>query len=593
MSMGTASFAVMAPVGDAWLASWQLLRGRPKAAPNSCCLRQLHRSPGLAARGGGDADGSIDVLPTGAIEGMRPGTSGLRKKTRVWAETDRFTLNFAQALAVGWSIPCGVERVLVCGDGREYSEEALGILCSVLAGNGVKELLVAPGPTTTPAASAAVRRLRLDGAVLMTASHNPGGIDGDFGIKFNTGPDGAPAREPLTEAVYSASLGLQELRVKPTYQTRTIDPDEQYVAQLKQCFDWAQLRRALAGRRVLVDAMHGAAGPVAKRLLCDELGANEGDTLYRCQPRPDFGGAHPDPNLKWATDLALAAGLDGRGQYVQSPKIDLGCALDGDGDRNMIVGAGCFVTPSDSLAVLASRAHKIKWFRERGGLKALARSMPTSQAVDRVAAKLGVPCFETPTGWKYFGNLMDAYQPLLCGEESFGTGADHIREKDGLFALLAWLSVLDDGEQVSDVLKKHWLSFGRDLYCRFDFEGCDSVKADRLFAHLRLLSDDQQQGESYSISEFEYRDPVDNSVSSQQGFVLTYPKSNERAVFRLSGTGSAGATVRLYLERYIPEPSPADIDAVPSIVLTDLAVRAMQLADFATFLGTTVPDVVT
>ncbi|KAJ8606762.1 hypothetical protein CTAYLR_009558 [Chrysophaeum taylorii] len=540
-------------------------------------------------RGGAAEDDSIVILETSPIEGMRPGTSGLRKKTRVWVEDPTYTLNFAQSLMDGWCVPKGVRSLVIGGDGREYSGECFEILASVAAANGVHRI-VAPkgGVISTPAASALVRRLGVDGAVLMTASHNPGGLDGDFGIKFND-RDGSPAREDLTEAVYAASKTLKRIYIKRTNplinnNVEMVDANDAYVAVLRECFDFEFLREKLRRASFVFDAMHGAAGPAARRVLADEL---QGDPscLLRCDPRPDFGGGHPDPNLKWAADLASRFGLDSTGSSTSNfedifPVI--GCACDGDGDRNMIVGAGIFVTPSDSLAVLAARAHKIRWFGRK--LAAVARSMPTSRAVDRVAAHLGIPCLETPTGWKYFGNLMERYSPFLCGEESFGTGADHVREKDGLWAFLAWLSILDDGETVKDVMHSHWRQFGRDLYARYDFEEVDAASAAEMFDFLRSRD---------GVEEFDYTDPVDGSRATRQGIILDFPDTNERAVFRLSGTGSAGATVRLYLERYVPNPAQKDLDAVPAIVLADLARTAMSFARLPDFLGKSDPDVVT
>lgn len=556
-----------------------------------------------AARGGG---GEIPLdFP---CDEMRMGTSGLRKKTAVWCSTPQYTLKFAWSLLLGWCAPHGVKIVLLGGDGREYSAEAGDVLARVLASNGVR-VVWCEDPIATPAASAIVRRRKLDGAVLMTASHNPGGADGDFGVKFNTGPDGAPAKEHLTEAVREASIQLsgnasayippESKELADSFETCSSTAD--YVSLLLgECFDADVVARAIKDRSVLVDAMHGAAGPAASALFKSCLrGLSEGDEdgserceLARCDPRPDFGGCHPDPNLKWASDLATRAGLDDSGSPLsegdpEAGVVDFGAALDGDGDRNMIVGAGIFVSPSDSLAVLAARAHKIRWFVERGGLKAVARSMPTSRAVDRVASRLGIPCYETPTGWKFFGNLMEKYSEVgggfLCGEESFGTGADHIREKDGLWAVLAWLSILEPGESVKDALVKHWQDFGRDLYCRYDFEECDSQKADEFFKHL------EQEFDS-----FEYVDPVDGSVSKNQGIILDFPSTLERAVFRKSGTGSVGATVRLYLERYVPNPTQGDLEAVPTLALSDLADRAITLTRLEQFLGrSATPDVIT
>lgn len=536
-------------------------------------------------------------LDTKPILGMRPGTSGLRKKTKVWRDEPMFTLNFCQALMDGWVKPAGVKTLVVGGDGRYYSLEALERVCQVAAANGVERLVVpVNGVVSTPGASALVRTLKADGAVLLTASHNPGGEDGDFGIKFNTA-DGSPAREVWTEAVYDQSRELSSVqyvdvpigsldepgeRAFGPASLQIIDDISVYVDQLKQCFDFEALKAKLEGKQVLIDAMHGAAGPAAVRVF-DELGCR--DAVMRSEPLPDFGGCHPDPNLKWAHELRDKCGIDASGKTIDAEQGPwLGAALDGDGDRNMILGKGCFVTPSDSLAVLCARADRIPWFSQ--GLKAVARSMPTSRALDRVASKLGVTCFETPTGWKYFGNLMEAHSPFLCGEESFGTGSNHVREKDGLWAVLAWLSILNDNEQISDVLRAHWSKFGRDLYARYDYEAVDAQGADAMFDHLRGLGDDR-------ISEFSYVDPVDGSTATKQGIILNFDDTDERAVFRLSGTGSQGATVRLYLEKYIAEPTDADLDATPALELTHLAKRAIDIASLEAFIKRQDPDVIT
>jgi len=506
---------------------------------------------------------------------------------------------------------------------------------------------VAPagGVIATPAASALVRSMRADGAVLLTASHNPGGPDGDFGVKFNTGPDGAPAKEDVTDRVWEASKSVREITTLDEASRRRIadavydddkggeggagstsssssfsvvsedgavscvvevvDGTEAYASLLAECFDLDAIRQNLpAGFRVVVDAMHGAAGPAARRVL-GPLGDRLDVELLRCDPRPDFGGAHPDPNLKWAAALAARCGVASSGVGAPDdtagadPLPDLGAALDGDGDRNMILGANCFVTPSDSLAVLAAKSSAIPWFARRGPLAAAARSMPTSRALDRVCARLGLECYETPTGWKYFGNLMERHAPFLCGEESFGTGADHVREKDGLWAVLAWLSVLAEADSPTDVrsvLEAHWRSYGRDLYCRWDYEEVDAAAANALVDGLRRHADGESLPDTIpglvGIREFSYVDPVDGSQASRQGIIADFD-GDARAIFRLSGTGSQGATIRLYLERYVAEPSDEDLARDAATALEDLGRRATALADLERLTGRTAPSVIT
>jgi len=592
-----------------------------------CSARALmtgRAMPRKVARGG--ALGA--AVATAPIEGMRPGTSGLRKRTSVWEGTPNYVENFAQAIVDGWrdvgGFPAaGGGTMVLGGDGRYFGEAAIAKIVGVLAGNGVAKIVIPlRGVISTPGASALVRRSKADGAILLTASHNPGGPDADFGIKFNTGPDGAPAKEFLTEAVYEKANALAEYRTVASAialdapgsyrvgdaSVEVVDALDEYVAGLKECFDFGALKKFCADHKpaLLLDAMHGAAGPAAVRVFQEELGV-DASNLYRCDPRPDFGGAHPDPNLKWAADLVKRAALnpDGSPGACAEPPLALGVAFDGDGDRNMIVGHQFFCSPSDSLAVLAARSDGIKWFADRGGLKACARSMPTSRALDRVAAKRGLECYETPTGWKFFGNLMELKSPFLCGEESFGTGADHVREKDGLWAALAWLSVLAEANAgsesfvgVADVVRDHWREFGRDLYCRHDYEEVASEGAEAMMARLaELCGADGATLKALdegleSCTSFGYADPLDGSETTNQGMVLAF-EGGGRVVFRLSGTGSAGATVRVYIEQPLPSPSDADLDLVASDALAGLADRGKAVADLHAFIDRESPSVIT
>lgn len=482
---------------------------------------------------------------------------------------------------------------------------------------------------STPAVSAAIRRReggQAQGGIVLTASHNPGGPGEDFGIKYNE-DFGQPAGEEFTEALYKKSLELTTFKtvehsdeidldsdvgttftVTETSVVTIIDPFESYLEALKSCFDFEGLKQFCQrdGVSVLFDGMHGAGGPFARRVLIDELGLPE-SSLLRCNPLPDFGKCHPDPNLTYAADLVKTMGLKADGSPDTAAEIDsipmLGAANDGDGDRNLIAGAQCFVTPSDSLAMICDNWEAIPHFAKAGGPKGVARSMPSSAALDVVAEARGIPCFSTPTGWKFFGNLMSSkemfggtdYTPFLCGEESFGTGSDHIREKDGLWAVLSWLSILmhynnnvlegDPLVTVKDVVKRHWAKYGRHFYCRYDYEAVESDAANEVMDNIRKSFVDGdlssvEKGEIMLIdaTEFGYTDPVDGSQTSNQGLILTfkYPSGDSaRVIFRLSGTGSAGATIRMYLERFEKDVSKHE-EAAP-IALKSLADRALSL----------------
>ncbi|GAX23219.1 hypothetical protein FisN_21Hh099 [Fistulifera solaris] len=474
----------------------------------------------------------ISEVPTTPIPGMKPGTSGLRKKVEVWqgkTGEKHYVENFIQSLLDtatannGGQVP---ETIIVAGDGRYFNDEAIQIICCVLAANGVKDIRVpVAGIMSTPAVSAAIRASPdVKGGIILTASHNPGGPGEDFGIKYNL-EYGQPAGEDFTDELYERSTRIQTFKTldgavninlnakvgTQIYLTSSsavtiIDPFEDYVNVLKKCFDFPAM--SVFCKRpefsLLFDGMHGAGGPFARRVLVEELGLDE-SCLFRCNPLPDFGKGHPDPNLTYAAELVKKMGLLPDGST--DPNVDLeqlptlGAANDGDGDRNLVAGAGCFVTPSDSLAIICDNWSAIPHFA--GGPKGVARSMPSSAALDVVAEALGIPCFSTPTGWKFFGNLMSSkelfdktdYTPFLCGEESFGTGSDHIREKDGLWAALAWVSILmaanKDTPQgqplvsVRDIVTRHWAKYGRHFYCRYDYEGVDSDDANRVMDLIR------------------------------------------------------------------------------------------------------------
>lgn len=545
------------------------------------------------------ADTVIETVKTSAIEGQKPGTSGLRKKTRVFMQ-DGYLENFIQAI---FDAIDGVQgkRFVVGGDGRFFNDDAIQIILQMAAAQGAAEVIVGQnGLLSTPAASHLIRLNKTDGGFILSASHNPGGIDEDFGVKFNAA-NGGPAPEKLTDLMYRATLTMSQYQIarfdpvdlnvigscqRADMKITIVDPVESYGALMETLFDFDAIRAMFtAGFSMRFDAMHAVTGPYAHAILEDRLGAAKG-TVINGIPLPDFGGGHPDPNPIWAKPL-----MD---TMMAQDAPDFGAASDGDGDRNMIVGRNAYVTPSDSLAVLAANAHHAPGYS--AGLAGVARSMPTSGASDRVAAHLGLASFETPTGWKFFGNLLDAGKVTLCGEESAGTGSDHVREKDGLWAVLLWLNILAVRKMsVRDILQDHWQTFGRDYYSRLDFESVPSDAAQQLMAALvdRL---DQLPGQSVAGSvisaadEFSYTDPVDGSVSTNQGLRIWF-EGGARAVLRLSGTGTQGATIRLYLEQFVPQTG--DFLVPVETVLNPVRTAVLELADFQGFIGRTEPDVAT
>jgi phosphoglucomutase len=541
---------------------------------------------------------AIEVA-TAPFDDQKPGTSGLRKKVGVFQQP-HYVENFVQAVFDTVDGLAG-GLLVVGGDGRYFNERAIQTILKMAAANGVARVLVGQnGLLSTPAASCVIRGRGAAGGFILSASHNPGGPDGDFGLKFNT-KAGGPAPENVTGPIHERTRTIEhyltvdapdlDLTTRGTAEldgtvVEVVDPVADYAGLMERLFDFAAIRDLFAsGFRLRYDAMNAVTGPYAKAILEDALGAPAG-TVVRAEPLPDFGGAHPDPNLVHAKDLYdLMMGPD-------AP--DLGAASDGDGDRNLIIGRGRFVTPSDSLAVLAANAHLAPGYAR--GIKGVARSMPTSRAADRVADELGVPCFETPTGWKFFGNLLDAGMATLCGEESAGTGSDHVREKDGLWAVLLWLNILATRRQsVDEIVREHWATYGRNYYARFDFEEVDAGAANALMDELRgkleHLLGRQAGGHTVAYADdFAYTDPVDGSTAEKQGVRILFDDGS-RVVFRLSGTGTAGATLRVYLERY--EPDPTRQDAEVRTALASVIQAAEELAGIARHTGRTEPDVVT
>jgi len=582
------------------------------------------------------------TVQSAPIEGQKPGTSGLRKKTKLFME-EHYLNNFVQstfdAIKVsGTDVAEG--SLLIGGDGRYFNDKAIQTIIKMGVANGVRRFWVGQnGLLSTPAVSAVIRERgpmwqKAFGAFILTASHNPGGPDEDFGIKYNC-ENGGPAPEKLTNAIYANTTEIKEYKICSdfpsvdisqvgcgTYKSddgssevtvEVFDSTVIHVSLLKSVFDFDAIKVLLerSDFSMVYDSMHGVNGPYAKAILIDELGQSK-STCINAEPKDDFGGGHADPNLTYAKELVATMGLDKRGNKIDVERRSIpsfGAAADGDGDRNMILGSQFFVTPSDSLAIIAAYADAIPFFRAQGGLKGVARSMPTSGAVDLVAKKMGFDLFETPTGWKYFGNLMDSktvynkknYTPFICGEESFGTGSNHIREKDGVWAVLAWLSILakenaDPSEPlvtVEDIVTRHWATYGRNYYCRWDFEGVDKNGANGMVDKMRSETT-ENNGRTigkYTISkadDFVYVDPVDGSTAKKQG-VRFLMSDGSRIVFRLSGTAGSGATVRMYIEQY--EENRIDLHVADA--LKDLVDVALALCDIKSFCGTETPTVIT
>ena len=541
----------------------------------------------------------IHSVTTAPIEGQKPGTSGLRKKTRVFMQP-HFVENFTQSIfdAIG-----GLQgkTLVLGGDGRFFNDRASQVILRMAAANGAARVIVGQGAIlSTPAASNLIRERGADGGIILSASHNPGGEDEDFGMKFN-GANGGPASEKVTDLIFARTkeiesyrmLDAQDLDLSAVGEARLgdmvveiVDPVAAYAALMERLFDFDAIRALFAGGFTMrFDAMHAVTGPYAREILERRLGAAPG-TVLNATPLPDFGGGHPDPNPVWAKPLFdLMMGAD-------AP--DFAAASDGDGDRNMVLGRGVYVTPSDSLAVLSANATLAPAYA--AGLSGVARSMPTSRAADRVAAALGIEAFETPTGWKFFGNLLDAGRVTICGEESAGTGSDHVREKDGLWAVLLWLNILAARkEPVAGIMAAHWARFGRDYYSRHDYEAVASDRANALMDRLRSMLD-VLPGQDFAgltvaqADDFAYVDPVDASVSQHQGIRVLFT-DDSRVVFRLSGTGTEGATLRVYLERFAG-PDEAH-DRAPDEVLAPVVASAEALAQIREHTGRDRPDVTT
>lgn len=538
-------------------------------------------------------------VSTTPFDDQKPGTSGLRKRVTTYQEPN-YVENYVQSIFDSLEDFKG-KTLVIGGDGRFYNDVAIQKIIRMAAANGFGKVIVGQGGLlSTPGASHVIRHYKAFGGLVLSASHNPGGPDGDFGIKYNIS-NGGPAPERITDAVFARS---KEIDRYLTVETPDIDLDEigttevagmtvdiidpvaDYAALMEKIFDFDAIRKLFdSGFSMVFDAMHAVTGPYAKTILEDMLGAPEG-TVINGTPEPDFGGGHPDPNLVHAKELYDLLMMD------DGP--DFGAASDGDGDRNLIIGKKCFVNPSDSLAVLAANAHLAPAYR--GGIAGIARSMPTSAAADKVAEALGIEAHETPTGWKFFGNLLDAGRVTICGEESAGTGSDHVREKDGLWAVLLWLNIIAERQQsVLDIVHEHWAEYGRNFYTRHDYEEVDSAKANALMDDLRAKLP-SMKGESFGSYEvayaddFSYTDPVDASKSAKQGVRIGFIDGS-RIVFRLSGTGTVGATLRVYVERYAPPGS--DFSAETQEALSELIRIADQIAGIRDRTGRESPSVIT
>jgi phosphoglucomutase len=547
---------------------------------------------------------SVQTVSTQPFLDQKPGTSGLRKKVKVFQQP-HYLENFVQGIFDSVDIPAGATLTLG-GDGRFYNKTAIQTIIKMAAANGFARVLVGQGGIlSTPAASHIIRKFQTLGGIILSASHNPAGPDEDFGIKYNT-PNGGPAPEKITEAIFAKSKTISAYKISEfddvdietigktqieNFVVEVINPVTDYADLMAQLFDFNAIKTLFAsGFKFKFDAMHAVTGPYAKAIFVQRLGADS-SCLMNCEVSETFGGGHPDPNLTYAHDLVEIL----YGDLINGkPAPDFGAASDGDGDRNMILGKHFFVTPSDSLAIIAANAKLIPAYSL--GLTGVARSMPTSGAVDRVAKKLNIPCYETPTGWKFFGNLMDAEKVTLCGEESFGTGSKHVREKDGLWAVLCWLNIIAAKKtSVEEIVKAHWAEYGRNVYSRHDYEAIPTEEANGVMAHIKaqFASLPDKKFGKYNVKtcdDFSYTDPIDGSLSTNQGVRILFDDGS-RIVFRLSGTGTEGATLRIYLEAFEPNIENHHLDA--QVALAEMIQIALEISELKQRTGRDKPTVIT
>ncbi|PPD18200.1 MAG: alpha-D-glucose phosphate-specific phosphoglucomutase [Methylotenera sp.] len=546
----------------------------------------------------------IQTVSTQAFLDQKPGTSGLRKKVKVFQQA-HYLENFVQSIFDTLTIEAGA-TLTVGGDGRFYNKTAIQTIIKMAAANGFAKVLVGQdGILSTPAASHVIRHYQTFGGIILSASHNPAGPSEDFGIKYNTA-NGGPAPEKITEAIFAKSKTITQYKIANFadidlntigdtqlggFSVKVINAVSDYADLMVQLFDFSAIKTLLqSGFSLKFDAMHAVTGPYAKEILVNRLGA-AATSLMNCDISETFGGGQPDPNLTYAHELVdVLYAPDTKTQAAP----DFGAASDGDGDRNMILGKAFFVTPSDSLAIIAANAQLIPAYKQ--GLAGVARSMPTSGAVDRVANKLNIPCYETPTGWKFFGNLMDADKVTLCGEESFGTGSNHVREKDGLWAVLCWLNIIAIKKaSVEAIVKAHWAEYGRNVYSRHDYEAIPTEAANAVMAHVKsqFLTLPKQVFGRYTVNtcdDFSYTDPIDGSISTAQGVRILF-KCGSRIVFRLSGTGTEGATLRIYLEAYEPDTANHHLDA--QVALAEMIQIALDISQLKQLSGRETPTVIT
>ncbi|MDP1657912.1 MAG: alpha-D-glucose phosphate-specific phosphoglucomutase [Methylotenera sp.] len=544
----------------------------------------------------------IQIIKTTPFNDQKPGTSGLRKKVKVFQQPG-YLENFVQSIFDTLEVPVGATLALG-GDGRYYNRHAIQTIIKMAAANGFARVIVGQaGILSTPASSHIIRKYQTFGGVVLSASHNQGGVNGDFGIKYNIS-NGGPAPEKITDTIFEKSKIITEYKITDIpevdvdtlgemvfdggkFTVEVIDAVQDYADLMQALFDFPAIKKLLAsGFKMQFDAMHAVTGPYAQEIFVNRLGAFEA-SLMNCVPSEDFAGGHPDPNLTYAEDLVKV-------MFSGDSAPDFGAASDGDGDRNMILGKNFFVTPSDSLAVLAANATLVPAYAS--GIAGVARSMPTSGAVDRVATKLNIPCYETPTGWKFFGNLMDAGKVTLCGEESFGTSSSHVREKDGLWAVLFWLNIIAvKSMSVEAILMAHWAEFGRNVYSRHDYEAIPTDAANSVIAHIKsqFTSLPNQVFGSYKVKtcdDFSYHDSIDGSVSNNQGIRILFDDGS-RIVFRLSGTGTEGATLRIYLEAFDPDVKNHHLDA--QVALAEMIKIALQISQLKEKTGRDTPTVIT
>lgn len=541
----------------------------------------------------------IKLVPTTAFEDQKPGTSGLRKKTKVFMETPNYLENFVQAIFN--TIDVKDKTLVLGGDGRFYNKEALQVILKMAVANEAREVKVGrDGLFSTPAVSVEIRKYQTDGGIILSASHNPGGIEGDFGIKFNTA-NGGPAPESVTNAIFEQSKKLTFYKITDMpdidvsregvqffgdTKVTVMNPVTDYADLMENLFDFEAIRSLFQkGFRLRYDALNAVTGPYAQEIFEERLGAFAG-TVVHGVPKEDFGGLHPDPNLTYAKELV---------ETMYAPDApDMGAASDGDGDRNMVLGPSFFVNPSDSIAILAANYELVKGYAQ--GLSGVARSMATSRALDKVADQKGLAHYETPTGWKFFGSLLDAGKITLCGEESFGAGSSHIREKDGLWSILYWLNILaKTGLSIKEIVQQHWQTYGRHFYTRHDYEGIEVERAKGLMDNLKrrlasLPGMRLKENEITWADDFAYTDPVTHEMTLDQGIRVLF-KDGSRIIYRLSGTGTQGATLRVYLEKYEPDVSKQNQD--PQKALADLIKIAGDIAGIAAFTGRTAPTVIT